>query len=170
MDVRLILVIFPKKIKRWLEIKAYSLEKTQLITLVVDVTDQKRAEKERQRINRAESVEILIGGIAHDYFNLLSSIIGYAQLASDDADEKQKLYIQEILNSANRATSITQRLVLISKPQPPSLQIVSLGELIDRETRSLLGLRTPRSECDNKLPPNLWKIQADYERIALMDY
>jgi two-component system cell cycle sensor histidine kinase/response regulator CckA len=91
-----------------------------------DVTAQRAAEaRERevdlqlQRSARLESVGLLAGGVAHEFNNLLTVIIGYGELAaaSLDGDNEARLEIAESVNAARKAAAITRQLLTFASRQ-----------------------------------------------------
>lgn len=113
------------------------------IKIVRDATDRKRAED----ADRMESIGRLAGGVAHDYNNMLTSIIGYCELLSASLDEgtRDQEWLGEILASANRAASLTQDLLAFSSKQMVKPESVNLNGLIGKMQgllRTTLGPQT----------------------------
>ncbi|MBI5440922.1 MAG: PAS domain S-box protein [Deltaproteobacteria bacterium] len=90
----------------------------------LDVTDQRRAERERQRFEeqvrqaqRLESIGVLAGGIAHDLNNTLAPIIGYTELSLAAVAEGSKLreHLQQVLLAAGRARDLIRRILVFSR-------------------------------------------------------
>jgi len=93
-------------------------------TVVIDISDRKSMEKEREQmqnhlrqIHKMESIGTLAGGIAHDFNNILSSIYGYSQLLEMHIDEpeKAKKYIAQLFKGAQRASGLVQQILTFSK-------------------------------------------------------
>ena len=96
------------------------------IGLIRDITERKRVEEEREKLQsqliqaqKMESVGRLAGGVAHDYNNMLSVILGYTQLAIDQLPDNHPLQddLKEILNATRRSTEITQQLLAFARKQ-----------------------------------------------------
>ena len=106
---------------------------------VSDITDQKEAERERDRLEqqlwqlqKMESIGRLAGGVAHDFNNLLTAISGNIQLALMDA-EKGRLPVsrlQQALKAAESASSLTQQLLAFSRKQIIEPRIADLNEIL----------------------------------------
>lgn len=116
------------------------------INLVVehvrDVTDQKRAEDERLRMNKLESIGALAGGIAHDYNNILATILGNTSLARMLTGKENDLLavLDEIETAGNRAKALNQKFITFSKGGDPVRQVGDLAELVrDSVALSLTG-------------------------------
>ena len=88
----------------------------------VDVTDRKRAEEERQGLERKlqearrlESLGVLAGGVAHDFSNLLTGIIGFTSLARREAaGAAGRDYLDRVLQSAQRAAELCGQMLAYS--------------------------------------------------------
>lgn len=99
-----------------------------------DVSENKRLEGQLRQAQKMESIGTLAGGVAHDFNNILTAIIGYGQLlhmkmAPDDPHRKN---IQHILDSADRAAHLTKDLLLFSRKQPIDRKLVDLNEGIQK--------------------------------------
>ncbi len=101
-----------------------------------DITDRKKAEKEREQLqvqlNQAQKLEalgVLAGGVAHDFNNMIGAIMGYAEmLLSDmDPDRKERTYVGEILNAANRSAELTRQLLAFARKQAVEPVVLDLN-------------------------------------------
>ncbi|MCB9494914.1 MAG: PAS domain S-box protein [Desulfobacteraceae bacterium] len=104
-----------------------------------DITDQKKAEKEQQRLqeqlNQAQKIESigrLAGGIAHDFNNMLSIIIGNAEIALEEAEDQRPLrdFINEILKASERSADLTRQLLTFARKQTVSPMVLDLNKTI----------------------------------------
>jgi len=95
-----------------------------IFALRKQITKRKIAEQERnelqQRLQQAQKMEAigtLAGGIAHDFNNLLSVIIGYADLAKEDAPpgEQYEADLNEISVAASRARDLVKQILTFSR-------------------------------------------------------
>lgn len=131
-----------------------------------DITEEKKAEGERQKIQRLESIGILAGGIAHDFNNFLSGIIGNISLAILEAKDNATLV--NILNEAKDATdlakNLTKQLLTFSNGGAPIKEMTSIGNII-KETAKFT-LRGSNVRCLFDLPDNIWKVHADKNQIS----
>lgn len=115
-------------------------------------------EEARERIERAhdsmqsqmlqaqkmESIGRLAGGVAHDYNNMLSVILGYAEMATGRVRPDDPLYadLQEIRKAANRSAEITRQLLAFARKQTVKPEILNLNETVEgmlRMLRRLIG-------------------------------
>ena len=84
-----------------------------------DVADERALEEENIYKDRMESIGKLAGGVAHDFNNVLTGILGYASLVKKMAPKEGHLgrYAEVIENSAKRAASLTEHLLNFSRRQ-----------------------------------------------------
>jgi PAS domain S-box-containing protein len=100
--------------------------------VIIDVTEQRRAEEQLRTSQRLEAVGRLAGGIAHDFNNLLVAIIGYAEFAIDGVREGDPLRrdLREIIKAGERAAALTRQLLAFSRKQVLKPQELDLNEVL----------------------------------------
>ncbi len=103
-----------------------------LLAIVRDITDRRLLEGQLLQAQKMEAIGILAGGVAHDFNNILSTIVGYASLLQMKfrGDEQLKEYIERILASTERAVSLTHSLLAFSRKQEIELQPVEINGAI----------------------------------------
>ncbi len=108
-----------------------------------------RAEQRRQdsqaalqtqlsRTNRLESLGTLAGGVAHDFNNVLAAVLGYAEMARQDAVDgsKQARQLDQVLRAALRGKSLVERILSFSRSGARSATVFEVQPIIDE----VLGL------------------------------
>ncbi|GFO59210.1 hypothetical protein GMST_15350 [Geomonas silvestris] len=97
-----------------------------------DVTEHKRLEAQYLQAQKMESIGTLAGGVAHDFNNILTAIIGYGQLARMKMAPGDPLRhnIDGILEAADRAAHLTKDLLLFSRKQENERKVVDLNEVV----------------------------------------
>lgn len=87
------------------------------LQIATDITYLKQMEERLGQVHKMESIGTLAGGVAHDFNNILSGILGYAQLAEMQSDEpgKVKNYIGQIVKAAQRAAGLVQQILTFSR-------------------------------------------------------
>ncbi len=112
----------------------------------VDISQLKQAEAEQEKLTsqllqaqKMESIGILAGGVAHDFNNILSVIIGYSELLLRNLEEDNpaRKKIQAINEAGHRAASLTRQLLAFSRKQVVHMAPCSLNQLILNLTKML---------------------------------
>jgi PAS domain S-box-containing protein len=126
-------------------------ERCSLVT-VRDISERKEAERDRIRLeeqlrqsHKMEALGTLAGGVAHDFNNILSSVIGNADLAAEELPRGHpaRYHLDEILAAASRAKGLTGQVLAFSRGQRSSLQPMDLREAVLGELSLLrAALRT----------------------------
>ncbi|RLA19317.1 MAG: hybrid sensor histidine kinase/response regulator, partial [Gammaproteobacteria bacterium] len=157
-----------KKQKIWIELSLHPMfdERGNINFLVAeakDITRRRLAEEYSKRSQKMEALGKLVGGIAHDYNNMLGVILGYAELLEmkceevDGADD----YIKEIIRAGERGRSLTRKMLAFSKSEsshPGACDINNtLTELKDMLAKSL----TSAINLEYKLNEETWTIWTD---------
>ncbi len=133
--------------------------------IVVDITEQRHREEERQRAQKLESIGTLAGGIAHDFNNLLGAIFGNLDLACQGAANAsaQKAYLEEALAAHQRASDLTQQLLTFAKGGQPVKRSVSIQKVIKDAVS--LALSGSNVRCETNVADDLWSCFADESQI-----
>ena len=115
-----------------------------------DVTDQLEMQRRLARAGRLESIGRVAANVAHDFNNILCAITSGAGLARLDIEtgeathEELDQYMREILEAAERASSLTRQLLTFSRHTTVRNEIVCVGALIEG-LRPMLTQLLPRS-------------------------
>jgi PAS domain S-box-containing protein len=120
-----------------------------LYAFITDLTQRKRLEKETRNLNeqlnqaqKMESVGRLAGGVAHDFNNMLSVILGYGAMALEKTDPISSLNedIQEIVKAAERSANITRQLLAFARKQAIAPQVLDLNKTVEGMSKMLQRL------------------------------
>ncbi len=112
-----------------------------------DITMRRRVEEQLRQAQKMEAVGALAGGVAHDFNNILTSILGYATLLRQEVPVGSQLYedVEAVAGSARRAAELTQQLRTFSRRTPQDeMKPVDLHDII-REVKSLLARTIDKS-------------------------
>lgn len=109
-----------------------------------DITDHLRLTAQFQHAQKMEAVGLLAGGVAHDYNNMLTVILGYAELAQRKVDPGQSVHgdLEEIIKAGNRSTGITRQLLTFARKQTIIPVVLDLNKAVTNMLnmlRRLLG-------------------------------
>lgn len=141
---------------------------------VSDVNDRKQAEKEHQKLQaqliqaqKMESVGRLAGGIAHDYNNMLSVIIGYAELALERVPPYEPLHddLEEILKAAHRSIGINRQLLAFARRQTIVPKVLDLNATVESMLKMLRRLIGEDIQLSWQPAADLWPVKMDPSQI-----
>ena len=119
------------------------------IELIRDITDRKRGEQEKDKLQaqlqhamKMEAVGRLAGGVAHDFNNLLTVITGYSELLLQKIGKESPMHgeVEEIKRAGERAASLTQQLLAFSRKQIIEPKVLDLNLLMDNLGKMLVRL------------------------------
>ncbi len=108
----------------------------------MDVTERKQLQAQACRSQRMEAFGQLAGGVAHDFNNFLTTILGYSDLLLSETAVKGAVanQILEIRDAAGRASVLTNQLLAFSRRQALEPTVLEVNGLINNLERSLLRL------------------------------
>ncbi len=111
-------------------------EITHYVGVERDVTREVENENQLRRAQKMEAIGTLAGGIAHDFNNILSSIIGFSELALDAAvpGSRQYDHIRDVLRAGKRAADLVRQILAITRQGPQSEHLhrspIQLGPVV----------------------------------------
>jgi PAS domain S-box-containing protein len=107
-----------------------------------DMTEYKKLEEQLMQAQKMEAVGQLAGGVAHDFNNIISAIIGYGYLLQKKmgSDDLLRADVEQILESANRAAEVTHSLLAFSRKQIMNVRPVNINDIILKIERLLSRL------------------------------
>jgi two-component system cell cycle sensor histidine kinase/response regulator CckA len=150
------------------------LQEKGIVVIYEDITERKRAEEEKCRLEaqlfqaqKMEAVGQLAGGVAHDFNNILTAIIGYGNLLKTELREDDPLlsYAAQILNAAERAANLTHDLLTFSRRQFISPNPRHLNTIIRNIERLLARLIGENIELSIELAETDLTVMADSTHI-----
>lgn len=138
-----------------------------VIVSVHDITTEKRFEQQLVQSERLAAMGAMIGGVAHELNNPLTSILGVSELLQDsqttDSARKQVAILQQ---QARRAAEIVHNLTYFSTPPMPGKTRVNLGEVVERTLNlHAYSLRKNNITVDFVREPKLPYVQGDPHQL-----
>jgi two-component system NtrC family sensor kinase len=120
-------------------VKDASGEITHFIAIKRDLTEQHKLEAQLHHAQKMESIGTLAGGVAHDFNNILTTIIGYGTFAllKMAPDDPKRHYIQHMLDASDRAAHLTKDLLLFSRKQVFNKKPVELNLVVAKVEKFL---------------------------------
>ena len=136
------------------------------VSVVRDITDRKKAEKEMLKSHKLESLGVLAGGIAHDFNNLLTGIIGNIDLAKLSVSPEDNMFkiLAEAEKASLRARDLTQQLLTFSRGGAPIKKTISIRGLIEDSIE--FTLRGSNVRCNLSFADGLWPVEVDEGQIS----
>ncbi|MDP3111905.1 MAG: ATP-binding protein [Thermodesulfovibrionales bacterium] len=126
------------------------------------IAERNKLESQLRHSQKMEAVGQLAGGVAHDFNNILTAIIGYGNLLRMKLQEEHlKSYADQLLASADRAANLTHSLLTFSRKQPINPKPVDLNDLVKKTTKFLQRLISEDIE--------LKAVPADKDLIVMAD-
>jgi PAS domain S-box-containing protein len=97
-----------------------------------DITDHRRLEEHLRQAQKMEAIGQLAGGVAHDFNNILTTIIGRIYLLQSRLSHQEDLlaHAEQIADAAERASTLTRSLLAFSREQIIDLRRVSLNDAV----------------------------------------
>jgi len=138
------------------------------ITLYVEaIAEKNKAQDQLRQAQKMESIGRLAGGVAHDYNNALTAIMGYTELAMADADSNglSQDNLNEVLKASKHAKDITRQLLAFASKQTIAPKVLDLNtniEVMLKMLRSLIGEDIDLAWFPGK---NLWPVKMDPSQI-----
>ncbi len=137
--------------------------------VVADITARKEAETQLAQARKMDAIGQLTGGVAHDFNNLLTPIVGSLDLLRrrhPDDDKAQRL-IGGAMQAAERAATLTQRLLAFARRQALQPQPVDAGALIEGMSDMLQRSLGPTVAIVLELPRHLPPVRVDPNQLEL---
>ena len=139
-----------------------------------DITAQRQAESDREKLRsqliqsqKMESIGRLAGGVAHDFNNMLQTILGNATMALEDLSEDSpgRESLREIETAAQRSAELVRQLLAFARKQTIAPQILDLNETVQSMLKMLRRLIGEHIVLDWKPGANLWPVYMDRTQL-----
>jgi len=135
-----------------------------------NITEQRKIEEQLRQSEKMRAVGLLAGGVAHDFNNMLSAIIGSAELLRVKADAELSRYIDIIALAAENAGRLTSKLLAFSQKDQFVIKTLDLHELL-LSTLDLLqksiGSKTEIAYSLKATHPFIWGDNAELQNCLI---
>ncbi|MDZ4185480.1 MAG: PAS domain S-box protein [Desulfuromonadales bacterium] len=113
---------------------------THFIAIKEDISERKELEGQLRHVQKMDAIGQLAGGVAHDFNNILTAVIGYASIMHIKlpANSPLKKNAEQIMETAERGALLTQGLLAFSRKQVSNPRVIDLNE-IPRRIEQLLN-------------------------------
>ncbi len=143
----------------------YQIANGHLIVVMIDITDRELLQEQLLKTQKLESLGVLAEGIAHNFNNVLTGILGYISLARLHLDEAHKAYkpLENAERASNRAAGMAKQLLAYARGNAPAMEPVSIQQLVEESVEiSLLGTKI---KDQIELPLSLKTVMADSDQL-----
>jgi PAS domain S-box-containing protein len=132
-----------------------------------DITERRGLEERLRQSQKLEAIGRLAGGVAHDFNNILMSIMGSADLLLMDLTPGHTAHDEanEIKQSVQRGAGLTRQLLAFSRRQATSPRLFALGDAISGMETMLRRLMGPEIDIVTSRPPEPTMVIADQAQI-----
>jgi two-component system cell cycle sensor histidine kinase/response regulator CckA len=142
------------------------------ILYAIDATEQKALELKFAQSHKMEAVGKLAGGVAHDFNNVLTAIIGFSDLLLQTHRQTDPSYrdIMNIKSSAQRAAGLVRQLLAFSRRQTMQDEVLELGEVLTDLSALLNRAMGEKIELKIVSGRDLWYVKADktqFEQVII---
>jgi PAS domain S-box-containing protein len=129
-----------------------------------EVHARSKVEEQLRQVHKMEAVGQLTGGIAHDFNNMLAVIMGglnlvQRKLARGETDVDR--FIEGAIDGAQRAATLTQRLLAFSRQQALSPEPLVINKLVAGMSELLIRTLGEQVKVETVLAAGLWQVRAD---------
>ncbi|HMA54928.1 MAG TPA: ATP-binding protein, partial [Acidobacteriota bacterium] len=134
---------------------------------LIDETERRVAERELRQAQKMEAVGRLAGGVAHDFNNVLTVILGYLELLQPNLSAKDARLAQldEIRKAAERAAGLTRQLLAFSRKQVLQPTVLDLNAVVKDMEKMLERLIGEDIRVETRLASGLGPVLADRGQI-----
>ena len=132
-----------------------------------DMTDRVLLESQLRQAQKMEAVGQLTGGVAHDFNNILTVIIGMSEILADELVNNGDLapIVAAIDEAATRGSQLTQRMLAFARKQPLHARSFDLNEVVRRASTMLQPMLGEDIALKSVLADGLWEAFADPSQV-----
>ncbi len=161
-------IIRPDGSTRWIRDRGFPVEESdgrlsRMAGIAMDITEQRQLSQQLSQSQKLEAIGRLAGGVSHDFNNMLTAIIGYADVLKESfpKDDQRAADLDEIRKTAERAASLTRQLLAFSRQQVMEPRVLSMNVLILETKNMLQRLIGEDIGITHVLPDDLGTVYAD---------
>jgi PAS domain S-box-containing protein len=158
---------YSEVLKKWFDLFVFQPKPGYCATVFSDITGRIKLENQIRQTRKMEAVGTLAGGVAHDYNNMLSVIVGYTQIALDKTEPSGQLHadLMEVMNAAERSVDITRQLLAFARKQTIAPKVLNLNETVDGMLKMLRRLISEEIDLAWQPDCRVWPVHMDPSQI-----
>jgi two-component system cell cycle sensor histidine kinase/response regulator CckA len=132
-----------------------------------DITEKKAIQEQLMHSQKMESIGQLAGGIAHNFNNLLTAILGYAELLKEysDLDNDSKQKVNSIESSARKAGILVSKLLSFSRRETSEVLPLNLNDVINDSVKLFEGVLDKKIGLKTNLSDNIPTVKGDPNQL-----
>jgi two-component system cell cycle sensor histidine kinase/response regulator CckA len=132
-----------------------------------DMRALRESEEGLRQGQRMEAVGRFAGGVAHDFNNMMSAVVGFSALVLDALEPENPLrrYVEEIQRAGERASEMTKQLLAFTRKQVLLPQVLDLNEVVTDVNGLLARLIGEDVELRSELAPSIHRVEADVGQL-----
>ena len=149
---------------RWTLVRNSAGQPTAVLSVDTDITERKQLEAQFLRAQRLESLGTLASGIAHDLNNILTPILGIAQILPHKLpeDDPTTAELIDILGkSAHRGAALSKQILAFAQGATSEFTALNIGYLLTEVKRFVQRTFPPAIAIQVNLPSDLWMLMGD---------
>ena len=133
--------------------------------MFADVSERRGLEEQFRQSQKMEAIGRLAGGLAHDFNNIITVISGFAGILRDRVPVAAQEEVDEILRAAGQAATLTRQLLVFSRQEPSSPQLMDLNATVSQMERMLRRVLGEDVQLATALAPTLGLVRMDAGQI-----
>lgn len=132
-----------------------------------DITEKLNMQKALVQSQKMEAVGMLAGGVAHDFNNILTAIMSYAEILSSSGDipSQYREDVNEILSSAQKGVSLTKQLLAFSRKQISSPSVCDVRKVVSNMEKMLCRLIGENIKLEIKVQEGNYSVFIDASQL-----
>ena len=134
-----------------------------VIGVAVDITEHVQLSQQLREAQKMEAIGQLAGGVAHDFNNQLTAVLGFAEMLqqSFDKNDPRAEDVEQIIRGGQRAAALTEQLLAFGRRQPRRLTVLDLNAIVTGLEPLLVHSIREDVQLDTQLHPHLYPVTAD---------
>ena len=140
------------------------------ISAIRDISERMRLEARLREAQKIEAIGTLAGGIAHEFNNALTSVMGNVELLAGDLPQNEDLneYIDAIKTASQRMAGLTKQLLAYARGGRYRDEIVSLSDFVEERLTMLKSNVDPSLRVETDLARDIFKVKADLTQVQMV--
>lgn len=142
-------------------------EITNFLSIAEDTTEKRRMDEQLRHAQKLEAVGTLAGGVAHDFNNILTGILGHSHIAVEklDPDDPVQFNLTQIRVASDRAKDLVQQLLAFSRRREANLRTVNLHSIVDEAVKLIHASIPPIIKIHWNVADDAGTVMADPTQI-----